>query len=103
MYSDNRSAGFGREVQNRVLVGSFALSNRSYASFFQKAQQVRHLITKDFQSVFNQGVHVLLTPTSATAARSFDDIRMQSSVDGFSDDIMTVPASLAGMPRFLSS
>jgi aspartyl-tRNA(Asn)/glutamyl-tRNA(Gln) amidotransferase subunit A len=56
------------------------------------------MIADEYSSIFARGVHVLLTPTSATAAKTFDELKMQSGVDGYLDDIMTVPANLAGLP-----
>ena len=79
MYSDNRSAGFGEEVQRRILVGSFVLSSRSYASYFQKAQSVRRLIAEEYGRVFEH-VDCLLTPTASSPGKLLDDIRTQSSM-----------------------
>eukprot|EP00455_Lapot_gusevi_P000611 TRINITY_DN10285_c0_g1_i2.p1 TRINITY_DN10285_c0_g1~~TRINITY_DN10285_c0_g1_i2.p1 ORF type:complete len:521 (-),score=85.32 TRINITY_DN10285_c0_g1_i2:244-1806(-) len=98
MYTDNRSAGFGPEVQRRILVGAFTLSNIAAAAYFQKAQQVRTLIWEDFVRVFNDGVHLLLTPTAPSAAPALHDIAHRTPVEGYLDDIMTVPPNLAGLP-----
>ena len=78
-YTSNRSAGFGLEVQRRILVGSFVLSSRAVEGFFNKAQRIRRAVTHDFLNLFratdpNQRVDVLLTPTSVGEAMSFANI-----------------------------
>ena len=48
LYLRSRSEGFGEEVQRRILVGTYALSAGFYDAYFNKAQQVRRVITEDF-------------------------------------------------------
>jgi Asp-tRNA(Asn)/Glu-tRNA(Gln) amidotransferase A subunit family amidase len=50
-YKLNRSEGFGKEVQKRILLGTFVLSSGYYDAYFTKAQQVRKLL-KDFCAHF---------------------------------------------------
>jgi aspartyl-tRNA(Asn)/glutamyl-tRNA(Gln) amidotransferase subunit A len=96
MYANTRGAGFGREVRRRVLIGAYVLSAGYYDAYYRKAQQVRALIAKDFADAFKE-VDVLLTPTTPSAAfaageKSSDPIAM------YLNDVLTVPASLAGLP-----
>jgi aspartyl-tRNA(Asn)/glutamyl-tRNA(Gln) amidotransferase subunit A len=96
MYANTRGAGFGREVRRRVLIGAYVLSAGYYDAYYLKAQQVRALIAKDFADAFKE-VDVLLTPTTPSAAfaageKSSDPIAM------YLNDVLTVPASLAGLP-----
>jgi aspartyl-tRNA(Asn)/glutamyl-tRNA(Gln) amidotransferase subunit A len=67
VYTQTRSAGFGAEVQRRILLGTYALSAGYYDAYYDKAQRVRTLITRDFAAAFER-VDVLLTPTSPTVA-----------------------------------
>ena len=96
MTSSSRSAGFGREVQRRILIGTYALSAGYVDAYYKKAQQVRTLIRDDFKEAFKK-VDVLLTPTSPTTAfkagaHANDPLSMYLS------DLLTIPANLAGLP-----
>ena len=52
VYVRSRSEGFGDEVKRRIMLGTFSLSAGSYDKFFKKAAQVRTLICRDFEKVF---------------------------------------------------
>ncbi|KAI9594561.1 amidase signature domain-containing protein [Syncephalis fuscata] len=95
-YAATRQIGFGDEVQRRILLGSFVLSESAYDDHFVRAQRIRRLIQQDFDQCFRT-VHVLLTPCNITTAptlqRATDD-----GVAAYVNDVMTVPASLAGIP-----
>ena len=96
MYEATRAAGFGDEVQRRIMIGTYVLSAGYYDAYYLKAQRVRRLIKNDFDTVFEK-VDALLTPATPTAAfavgRKIDD-----PVTNFLNDIFTVPANLAGLP-----
>lgn len=96
MYEATRAAGFGDEVQRRIMIGTYVLSAGYYDAYYLKAQKVRRLIKDDFDDVF-QSVDTLLTPATPSAAfpvgRKIDD-----PVTNFLNDIFTVPANLAGLP-----
>jgi aspartyl-tRNA(Asn)/glutamyl-tRNA(Gln) amidotransferase subunit A len=96
MYEATRAAGFGEEVQRRILVGTYVLSAGYYDAYYLKAQKVRRLIKQDFDTAF-ASVDALLTPATPTAAfpvgRKIDD-----PVVNFLNDVFTVPANLAGLP-----
>jgi aspartyl-tRNA(Asn)/glutamyl-tRNA(Gln) amidotransferase subunit A len=49
LYTRSRGEGFGPEVTRRILVGTFALSAGYYDAYYLKAQQIRRLISNDFQ------------------------------------------------------
>ncbi len=96
MYENTRGAGFGREVQRRIMIGTYVLSAGYYDAYYTKAQRVRTLIKKDFDQAF-QRVDAILTPTSPNAAfpigaNSDDPIAM------YLNDVFTVPINLAGVP-----
>jgi aspartyl/glutamyl-tRNA(Asn/Gln) amidotransferase A subunit/peptide chain release factor 1 len=96
-----RSLGFGDEVRRRVTVGAFALSSARAAEYFEKAQKVRRLVSDDFTNVFGGeggGVDVLLTPSSVSTAPKLSDVEALSPAQTYAADVMTVPASLAGLP-----
>jgi len=95
-----RTLGFGLETRRRVAVGAFALSSRRAAEYFEKAQIVRRLIANDFERTFRgpNAVDVLLTPTSTSTAPRLEDIESLSPATTYAADVMTTPASLAGVP-----
>ncbi|MDA0997318.1 MAG: Asp-tRNA(Asn)/Glu-tRNA(Gln) amidotransferase subunit GatA [Proteobacteria bacterium] len=96
MYELTRAAGFGAEVQRRVLIGAYVLSAGYYDAYYVKAQKVRSLIFKDFSDAF-EDVDVLLTPTAPSAAFALGE-KMDDPIAMYLNDVFTVPASLAGLP-----
>ena len=67
MYEKTRAEGFGKEVQRRVMIGTYVLSAGYYDAYYLKAQQVRHLIADDFKKAFPD-VDVIAGPPSPTPA-----------------------------------
>jgi aspartyl-tRNA(Asn)/glutamyl-tRNA(Gln) amidotransferase subunit A len=97
MYERTRGDGFGAEVKRRIMLGTYALSSGYYDQYYGAAQHVRTRIRADFTRVFDDGVDVLLTPTTpetafALGAKTDDPVRMYLS------DVFTVTANLAGVP-----
>ena len=96
MYEATRAAGFGAEVRRRVLIGTYVLSAGYYDAYYLKAQKVRTLIKQDFAAAW-ENVDVLLTPTTPTAAFGVGE-RIDDLVSMYLNDILTVPANMAGLP-----
>ena len=98
MYINSRSAGFGKEVKRRIMVGTYVLSAGYYDAYYLKAQKVRRLIRDDFIKAFEK-CDVILTPTSPVAAFPVGDKSMQDNpITMWLNDIFTVSVSLAGLP-----
>ena len=95
LYSNTRANGFGREVQRRILIGTYVLSAGYYDAYYKKAQKVRNLIVNDFNNVFSN-VDLLLTPTTPSSA--FELGTQIDPLTMYMNDVFTVPASLAGLP-----
>ncbi|HYL89890.1 MAG TPA: Asp-tRNA(Asn)/Glu-tRNA(Gln) amidotransferase subunit GatA [Burkholderiales bacterium] len=96
LYCRTRAEGFGTEVKQRILVGTYVLSHGYYDAYYVQAQKVRRLIARDFAEAF-QRCDVILGPTSPTTAfaigaKSSDPVQM------YLNDIFTVSAPLAGVP-----
>ena len=96
MIAASRSAGFGDEVQLRVLLGTFALSYGYQDELYGQATRARTLLGADFARAFAQ-CDLLLSPTSPVPAfpigsHNDDPLAM------YLCDALTVPASLAGLP-----
>lgn len=96
LYENTRSEGFGEEVQRRILIGTYVLSAGYYDAYYLKAQKVRRLVTQDFELAY-QKVDVILTPTTPSAAFALDE-KPTDPVVMYLNDVLTVPANLAGLP-----
>ena len=96
LYLRSRSEGFGEEVQRRILVGTYALSAGFYDAYFNKAQQVRRVITQDFSRAFEQ-VDVIAGPSASGVAFPFG-AKQQDPVSMYMEDIYTLAVNLAGLP-----
>ncbi len=96
LYKRSRGEGFGREVQRRIMVGTYALSAGYYDAYYLKAQKVRRLISDDFKSAFDK-VDVIMGPTTQGTAFGLGE-KMDDPVSMYLNDIYTIPANLAGLP-----
>jgi aspartyl-tRNA(Asn)/glutamyl-tRNA(Gln) amidotransferase subunit A len=96
MYAKTRAAGFGPEVQRRVLIGTYVLSAGYYDAYYLKAQKLRTLIAQDFRQAFER-VDVILSPTAPSAAFGLGE-KSNDPIAMYLNDVFTVPASLAGLP-----
>ena len=96
MAARSRAAGFGHEVQHRILIGTHALSSGFYDAYYAKAQKVRTLIIRDFNAAFEK-CDILATPTTPSVAfklgdKSGDPLAMKLA------DVCTIPVNMAGLP-----
>ncbi|KAJ1975348.1 Trimeric GatFAB AmidoTransferase(AdT) complex subunit [Dimargaris xerosporica] len=126
LYGTTRTQGFGPEVHRRILLGTYVLTSTAYDDYFVQAQKVRRLVQQDFDSAFSlpnvlhspgqaplsttspsnhPQVDVILTPTAISHAPSLDTARASTAsseasviMADYVNDVMTVPASLAGIP-----
>ncbi|RHZ68436.1 hypothetical protein CDV55_106622 [Aspergillus turcosus] len=122
LYAKTRGDGFGPEVKRRILLGAFSLSADAISNYFIQAQRVRRLVQRDFNAVFRAaqpmapsrqnvdaeleseqaGVDVLICPTAPSCPPRLADLvetdSIFSSLNAYTNDVFTVPASLAGLP-----
>jgi aspartyl-tRNA(Asn)/glutamyl-tRNA(Gln) amidotransferase subunit A len=96
MYARTRARGFGPEVKRRIMLGTYVLSAGYYDAYYLKAQQVRTLIRRDYDTAFEQ-VDVVAMPTSPTAAFLIGE-RVSDPLQMYLADVFTVSANLAGLP-----
>lgn len=94
-YVKSREAGFGKEVQRRILLGTYVLSAGYYDAYYGKATQVREVIRNDFKQAFGH-VDVIATPTSPTPPFQFGE--KEDPLSMYLADVFTVPANIAGIP-----
>ncbi|KAH8689809.1 amidase signature domain-containing protein [Talaromyces proteolyticus] len=118
LYAKTRGEGFGAEVKRRILLGSFSLSADAMDNYFIQAQRIRRLVQSDFDKVFAfnnplrtgasgdkdgvSRVDVVIGPTTSSTPPSLSSIQNDSdamaSLNAYVTDVLTVPASLAGLP-----
>ena len=96
MYENTRSLGFGEEVKRRILIGTYVLSSGYYDAYYLKAQKVRRLIKNDFDEAF-KNVDTILTPTTPSSAFAIGE-NIDDPIAMYLNDVLTVPANLAGLP-----
>jgi aspartyl-tRNA(Asn)/glutamyl-tRNA(Gln) amidotransferase subunit A len=95
-YKQTRSTGFGKEVQRRIMLGTFVLSAGYYDAYFSKAQQVRRLLADKTKVIFADYDAVIM-PTSPTTAFTFGE-KTNDPIAMYLADIYTVFANLTGLP-----
>jgi aspartyl-tRNA(Asn)/glutamyl-tRNA(Gln) amidotransferase subunit A len=96
MYRRTRSAGFGPEVQRRIMLGTYSLSAGYYDAYYMKAQKVRTLLRRDFTEAFRR-VDVIVTPTAPMPAFRIGE-KIDDPLSMYLTDIFTVTVNLAGVP-----
>jgi aspartyl-tRNA(Asn)/glutamyl-tRNA(Gln) amidotransferase subunit A len=96
VYENTRAEGFGNEVRRRILMGTYVLSAGYYDAYYIKAQKVRKLIADEFSAAF-ETVDAILTPAVPSAAFAHGE-KSDDLLGMYLNDVMTVPASLAGLP-----
>jgi aspartyl-tRNA(Asn)/glutamyl-tRNA(Gln) amidotransferase subunit A len=96
LYKASRTEGFGKEVQRRILLGTFVLSSGYFDAYFTKAQQVRRILWNKANEVF-AGYDLLISPTVPAPAFKLGE-KSEDQVAMFLADIYTVFANLVGIP-----
>lgn len=96
LYKASRSEGFGKEVQRRIMLGTFVLSAGYFDAYFTKAQQVRQLLHKRTQQLFST-YDAIISPTVPSPAFKLGE-KSNDPVEMFLADIYTVFANLVGIP-----
>jgi aspartyl-tRNA(Asn)/glutamyl-tRNA(Gln) amidotransferase subunit A len=98
MYEQTRAAGFGEEVRRRIMIGTYVLSAGYYDAYYLRAQKVRTLIKRDFETCFAAGIDAILTPTTPSAAFAVGKHGSADPAEMYLNDIFTVTVNMAGLP-----
>jgi aspartyl-tRNA(Asn)/glutamyl-tRNA(Gln) amidotransferase subunit A len=98
MYERTRAKGFGNEVRRRVMIGTYVLSAGYYDAYYLRAQKVRTLIKRDFETCFAGGIDAILTPATPSAAFGIGEKGGGDPVEMYLNDIFTVTVNMAGLP-----
>ena len=96
LYKKSRSEGFGKEVQRRILLGTFVLSASYYDAYYTKAQKVRRIIREKTKEILNQYDFIVMpiTPTTAFKLGEHTD----NPLEMYLADLFSVQANVAGVP-----
>ena len=95
-YTKSRTEGFGKEVQRRIMLGTFVLSAGYHDAYFTKAQQIRRVI-QDATNEILKDFDFILTPTTPHTAFDLGQKHKDPTVM-YLEDIFTVQANLSGHP-----
>jgi aspartyl-tRNA(Asn)/glutamyl-tRNA(Gln) amidotransferase subunit A len=96
LYGLSRDKGFMAENKRRIMIGSYVLSSGFFDAYYLKAQKARTLLINALNDLFKT-YDVLVMPVAPTPAFKLGE-NTADPVQMYLADIMTVPASLAGMP-----
>jgi aspartyl-tRNA(Asn)/glutamyl-tRNA(Gln) amidotransferase subunit A len=96
LYGRSRDEGFMPENKRRIMIGSYVLSSGFFDAYYLQAQKARTLLIRQFNDLF-ETYDYLITPTAPTPAFGIGD-NVDDPVKMYLADVMTVPASLAGLP-----
>ena len=96
LYKKTRAEGFGKEVQRRILLGTFVLSASYYDAYYTKAQKVRHLIRKKTKEVFEKHDFFIMPTTPTTAFKLGEKTEDPTAM--YLADLFSVHANVAGVP-----
>jgi aspartyl-tRNA(Asn)/glutamyl-tRNA(Gln) amidotransferase subunit A len=96
MYKKSRSEAFGKEVQRRILLGTFVLSASYYDAYYTKAQKVRRIIRDKTKEMFRDFDFILMpiTPTTAFKLGEHTD----NPLEMYLADLFSVQANVVGVP-----
>ncbi|WP_374076630.1 Asp-tRNA(Asn)/Glu-tRNA(Gln) amidotransferase subunit GatA [Bdellovibrio bacteriovorus] len=95
-YGKTRGLGFGSEVKRRIMLGTYCLSSGYYDAYYNKAGQVRRLITNQYLEAFKK-CDVILSPVTTAPAFKINE-RISDPLAMYMNDIFTTSTNLAGLP-----
>ncbi len=96
VYKKSRSAGFGKEVKRRIMLGTFVLSTGYYDAYYARGQKARRIFVEKTNDILKNYDLILLPSTPGTAfpfgQNDLDPVKM------YLEDIFTVQANITGLP-----
>ena len=96
VYGLSREHGFVPENKRRIMIGSYVLSSGYFDAYYLQAQKARTLLIQEFNKAF-ASYDALIGPVAPTPAFKLGE-NSEDPVKMYLADVMTVPASLAGLP-----
>ncbi len=94
-YSKSRSAGFGKEVKRRIMLGNFVLSSGYFDAYYNKAKTVQQKLIAESKKIFEKCDAVLLPTTTGVAFKLGEKT---DPVSMYKEDYFTIPANILGLP-----
>ncbi len=94
-YTKSRSAGFGKEVKRRIMLGNFVLSSGFFDAYYNKAKAVQQKLKEESKLIFDLCDAVLLPTTTGEA---FKLGAITDPVSMYKEDFFTIPANVMGLP-----
>ena len=95
VYDISRDEGFGPEVKNRIMLGTYVLSAGYQEAYYKKAQKVRMLVIQAYEKAFTT-CDVVAMPVIPSPA--FVAGKIQDPIEMYMQDLFTISANLAGLP-----
>ena len=95
-YTKTRTTGFGKEVQRRIMLGTFVLSAGYHDAYYTKAQKMRRILQEKTNEILQEYDFVLSPTTPHTAFKIGRKVKNPTSM--YLEDIFTVLANLSGNP-----
>jgi len=95
-YNKSRATGFGYEAKRRIMIGTYVLSSGYYDAYYKQAQIVRTKLINEFNNAFKE-VDFLAGPVTPTTAFKVGE-NTKDPLKMYLADVMTVAASLVGIP-----
>jgi aspartyl-tRNA(Asn)/glutamyl-tRNA(Gln) amidotransferase subunit A len=103
LYENTRAKGFGAEVRRRLMIGTYVLSAGYYDAYYVRAQKIRTLIKRDFETAFANGVDAILTPATPSPAFGIGEQGSADPVEMYLNDVFTVTVNMAGLPGLVAA
>lgn len=94
-YTKSRSAGFGKEVKRRIMLGNFVLSSGFFDAYYNKAKAVQQKMKEEGKIILDLCDAVLLPTTTGEA---FKLGAITDPVSMYKEDFFTIPANVMGLP-----
>lgn len=95
-YGKTRGEGFGAEVKRRIMLGTYCLSSGYYDAYYNKAGQVRRLLTQQYLEAFKL-CDVILSPVTTSPAFKIGEL-VNDPLSMYMNDVFTTSSNLAGLP-----
>ncbi|ORM38390.1 aspartyl/glutamyl-tRNA amidotransferase subunit A [Francisella endosymbiont of Ornithodoros moubata] len=95
LYRKSRTDGFGAEVKRRIMIGNYVLASSQYDSYYNKAQQLRKVMTDQINEIFTQVDTIFMPASPSEAFKKGDKL---DPVSAYLSDIYTISANISGLP-----
>ena len=84
------------------MIGTYVLSAGYYDAYYVRAQKIRTLIKRDFETAFAGGVDAILTPATPSPAFGIGEMVSADPVEMYLNDVFTVTVNMAGLPGLVA-